>query len=490
MKKNALLIVSMLVITAIIISVSFRMKGNIRYDVPLGDTKSIEVGDINADSKVNSMDYILLRKHILGSSKLTGDNLSRADTNSDGKVNSLDYIVIRKIIMGLYSSSSGNSKTLTATFTVQDPASVKTSKTVVSCTTSSSSCEITAPILTALKTNTTIIGWSTDSNNRKENVKSGEKITINKDTTFYSITSNIINITYNVGENISGINTKADSLSFYNNEHTRCTSYNGNGCNIKWIPTVIAPGKVVHGFSKTKDGEVINVAKTNFTEDTTLYARIYDCTSDSCRPKSFTAGRHSVIGNVLVVTEKGLDSAITNKFFNFVEALYREFPCMLMWNGAITLLTENTYASMYGKGTGGMTSHSGAFGKDFSNVSLYYKNTTYKNEHVLGAAMHEITHAYNRALYYNGGLSSLISQTSDVVNIYNKYNGMSSKPLSDTSYGNSSEFYSDLMEEYFRTHNDSFYLTAAPNGLTDDLIGIAEKYIKIGNNYYRSIGRL
>ncbi len=58
------------------------------------------VGDINGDGKVNTSDYILIRKHLIGI-KLTGDSLSRADVNKDGKINSLDYIQIRKKIIGI-----------------------------------------------------------------------------------------------------------------------------------------------------------------------------------------------------------------------------------------------------------------------------------------------------------------------------------------------------------------------------------------------------
>ena len=50
------------------------------------------------DEKFNSLDYILIRKHIIGT-KLTGDELTRADVNGDSSVNSKDYIEIRKIIM-------------------------------------------------------------------------------------------------------------------------------------------------------------------------------------------------------------------------------------------------------------------------------------------------------------------------------------------------------------------------------------------------------
>lgn len=58
-----------------------------------------KLGDINGDGKVNSIDYILIRKHIMGI-KLTGDKLTRADVNNDKSINSKDYIIIRKTIMG------------------------------------------------------------------------------------------------------------------------------------------------------------------------------------------------------------------------------------------------------------------------------------------------------------------------------------------------------------------------------------------------------
>ncbi len=56
-------------------------------------------GDVDGNGKVASMDYILVRKHLLKQALLTGDKLKRADTNGDGKVSSLDYIAIRKTII-------------------------------------------------------------------------------------------------------------------------------------------------------------------------------------------------------------------------------------------------------------------------------------------------------------------------------------------------------------------------------------------------------
>lgn len=57
------------------------------------------IGDVNNDGKIGVQDYILVRKHILGIGKLTGNDFKRADTNNDGKISSQDYIYIRKAII-------------------------------------------------------------------------------------------------------------------------------------------------------------------------------------------------------------------------------------------------------------------------------------------------------------------------------------------------------------------------------------------------------
>ena len=56
-------------------------------------------GDVNGDSKINSADYVLIRKHIMGT-KLNSDQQTRADFNGDGKITTTDYVLIKKIIMG------------------------------------------------------------------------------------------------------------------------------------------------------------------------------------------------------------------------------------------------------------------------------------------------------------------------------------------------------------------------------------------------------
>ncbi len=58
-------------------------------------------GDLNIDGNVNSIDFASFRMHLLGISKLTGDQLKNADINSDGNVNSIDFALLRSYLLGI-----------------------------------------------------------------------------------------------------------------------------------------------------------------------------------------------------------------------------------------------------------------------------------------------------------------------------------------------------------------------------------------------------
>jgi len=57
-------------------------------------------GDVNNDGKINSLDLLLVKRHILGIETLKGEAFNAADINGDGKVNSLDAMKILRHILG------------------------------------------------------------------------------------------------------------------------------------------------------------------------------------------------------------------------------------------------------------------------------------------------------------------------------------------------------------------------------------------------------
>lgn len=57
-------------------------------------------GDVNGDGQIFATDYVKVRNHIMGKSKLTGAFLVAADINNDGNIYATDYVLIRNYIMG------------------------------------------------------------------------------------------------------------------------------------------------------------------------------------------------------------------------------------------------------------------------------------------------------------------------------------------------------------------------------------------------------
>ena len=65
------------------------------------DYTIIVEGDINQDGKISSMDYVMIKNHIMETSRITDRSLIQAsDMNKDNKISSLDYVTVKKIIMG------------------------------------------------------------------------------------------------------------------------------------------------------------------------------------------------------------------------------------------------------------------------------------------------------------------------------------------------------------------------------------------------------
>ena len=58
------------------------------------------LGDVNGDNSINSTDYALLNKYLLGD-VTSIPSLESADVNSDGSVNSTDYAILKRYLLGI-----------------------------------------------------------------------------------------------------------------------------------------------------------------------------------------------------------------------------------------------------------------------------------------------------------------------------------------------------------------------------------------------------
>ena len=96
MKRYFILIIFISLLLVIVIKNNI-VNNQANKEILLGDSNIL--GDADGNGKVNISDYMLIRKHILGTSKLNSNQEKRADVNRDNKINQYDYMIVRKSIL-------------------------------------------------------------------------------------------------------------------------------------------------------------------------------------------------------------------------------------------------------------------------------------------------------------------------------------------------------------------------------------------------------
>lgn len=59
-------------------------------------------GDVDGNGEISTMDYVMIRKVILGTIQLSGYYKTAADTSGSGQIDTMDYVQIRKQLLGQY----------------------------------------------------------------------------------------------------------------------------------------------------------------------------------------------------------------------------------------------------------------------------------------------------------------------------------------------------------------------------------------------------
>ena len=76
------------------------MTAVMRFDAGSGTGSGLK-GDVNGDGEVDVIDYILVKRRVLGTATLTSEQQSRADVNKDGEIDIIDYTIIKRIALGV-----------------------------------------------------------------------------------------------------------------------------------------------------------------------------------------------------------------------------------------------------------------------------------------------------------------------------------------------------------------------------------------------------
>ncbi len=61
-----------------------------------------ELGDLSGDGEINAGDYMMLKRNVLRTFKLSAEQEAVADVNKDGEVNATDYMMLKRHVLGTY----------------------------------------------------------------------------------------------------------------------------------------------------------------------------------------------------------------------------------------------------------------------------------------------------------------------------------------------------------------------------------------------------
>lgn len=66
------------------------------------EAEAFLLGDLNGDAQRTAIDYIALKRHVLGTYTLPESKKTAADLNNDSEVDAKDYMILKRVILGTY----------------------------------------------------------------------------------------------------------------------------------------------------------------------------------------------------------------------------------------------------------------------------------------------------------------------------------------------------------------------------------------------------
>ena len=334
-------------------------------------------------------------------------------------------------------------------------------------------CSITTPDI--IRSSWQVLGWSTNQNATSATFKEKAKVTVTDSAVYYAITYRTVTVNFN--------RNNADSLGNCMTTtslgcKSTCNIYNTNDSCAVTLPYIYSKGNEVIFFSTSTDPKTgagyTPAKKLNVYNDVTLNAIV----DNRYRKSTYNIVKTKNYGYTAFETEVNCPASVYNSYYNFTDKVYKKMP-YIFTAAKVTFTGESTFKATWGN-YAGMT-YGAAIG--YRNVDI--KCSASNTEYYYHTIVHELTHAWDS--YYQAQTDNRISDTTDFINLYNKYQNATTRPLRDYSYTNVAEFVADAYSWYYFLYIDTTYSPYVVNSnkyYPTDLKNAIEKYIKIAKNGY------
>lgn len=329
----------------------------------------------------------------------------------------------------------------------------------LSCKIVDGKCNVTLPMAT--RKDGEVLGYSFDKDSSVAEFKVGDTVTLNENKRIYVISYKKLSM-----------NVVTDSIDYIATPDVSCNAYNkDDSCEV--IPGPFnKEGYEVRGYSTSEKSQAGYIwPNTAFELEENL--TVYPIWNTYTRGRGINVSNSFTQGSMTFDVEEGCPVSIYDEYLNYFKTI-EDRASYLVIGTKVTFLTDKTFDEIWGSQYVGM--NYGPTDLRMMDVRCSTGNNYY------ATIVHEMGHTWD--FHYKSVLGKEISKQNDIINSFNKYKEMSSRPFRDYSYSDIREFFADMVRYYYLKYTDPIYEYSSKT-YPEDIKGNLEKYICITDNKYK-----
>ena len=329
----------------------------------------------------------------------------------------------------------------------------------LSCKIVDGKCNVTLPMAT--RKDGEVLGYSFNKDNSVAEYKVGDTVTLTENKRIYVISYKKLSM-----------NVVTDSIDYIATPDVSCNAYNKeDSCEV--IPGPFnKEGYEVRGYSTSEKSQAGYIwPNTAFELEENL--TVYPIWNTYTRGRGINVSNSFTQGSMTFDVEEGCPVSIYDDYLDYFKTI-EDRASYLVIGTKVTFLTDKTFDEIWGSQYVGM--NYGPTDLRMMDVRCSTGNNYY------ATIVHEMGHTWD--FHYKSVLGKEISKQNDIINTFNKYKEMSSRPFRDYSYSDIREFFADMVRYYYLKYTDPIYEYSSKT-YPDDIKGNLEKYICITNNKYK-----